>query len=83
MALLARAARALGIPVIGTEQVTGLGPDIETESVRVCLTLAKMHFDACADGLVQGTARRQTKAVMSSSRRMQGSVCVCRPRRAC
>lgn len=52
--LLARAARALGIPVIGTEQnPAGLGPNVEPIRSECALTLAKMHFDACADGLVQ------------------------------
>jgi nicotinamidase-related amidase len=52
--LLARAARALGIPVIGTEQnPTGLGTNVEQIRAECQLTLGKTHFDACADGLVQ------------------------------
>ncbi|MFT3665163.1 isochorismatase family protein [Piscinibacter sp.] len=51
--LLARAAHALGIPVIGTEQnPKGLGPNVEAIRAECRLTLAKTHFDACADGLV-------------------------------
>ena len=48
--LLAQAAQLLDIPVIGTEQnPAGLGPNV----AAVCAqTLSKMHFDACADGLV-------------------------------
>lgn len=52
--LLAQAARVLGIPVIGTEQnPAGLGPNVVQIRAECALTLAKMHFDACADGLVQ------------------------------
>ena len=52
--LLARVAHALGIPVIGTEQnPSGLGPNVEQIRSECPLTLAKTHFDACADGLVQ------------------------------
>lgn len=52
--LLARAAHALSIPVIGTEQnPAGLGPCVEPIRSTCQLTLAKTHFDACADGLVQ------------------------------
>ncbi len=50
---LADIARELGIRVIGTEQNPGgLGPN--EPAIRECCesTLAKMHFDACADGLV-------------------------------
>ncbi|MFM2067114.1 MAG: hypothetical protein RLZZ584_2023 [Pseudomonadota bacterium] len=51
--LLADIARALGWPVIGTEQnPRGLGPNAEAVRSRCDLTLAKTHFDACADGLV-------------------------------
>lgn len=49
---LADAARALGIHVIGTEQnPSGLGPNIASLKQRCTTTLAKTHFDACADGL--------------------------------
>ena len=51
---LARVARAVGVPVLGTEQnPQGLGPNVE--AVRACCeqTLPKMHFDATADGLVE------------------------------
>lgn len=50
---LARAAHVLGVPVIGTEQnPAGLGPNVEPIQNVCQLTLAKTHFDACADGLV-------------------------------
>lgn len=52
--LLAKAARVLGIPVIGTEQnPAGLGPNVEQIRNECAITVAKMHFDACADGLLQ------------------------------
>ena len=52
--LLARAAYALGIPVIGTEQnPTGLGPNVAQIRAECQVTIGKTHFDACADGLVQ------------------------------
>ena len=50
---LADVALALGIRVIGTEQnPAGLGPNLEAVRRRCETTLAKMHFDACEDGLV-------------------------------
>ena len=50
---LADIAKELGIPVIGTEQnPKGLGPNAEAIRQRCGTTLAKMHFDACADGLL-------------------------------
>jgi nicotinamidase-related amidase len=58
--LLADIARALGWPVIGTEQnPRGLGPNADAIRTRCDTTLAKMHFDACADGLVEAV---QTQA---------------------
>jgi nicotinamidase-related amidase len=49
---LADAARELGIRVVGTEQNPGgLGPGDEAIRQRCDAMLAKMHFDACADGL--------------------------------
>jgi len=51
--LLADAARLLGVPVLGTEQnPAGLGPNIDAVRQRCASTLAKMHFDACEDGLL-------------------------------
>jgi len=50
---LADAARELGIRVLGTEQnPAGLGPNDEAVRQRCASTLAKMHFDACEDGLL-------------------------------
>jgi nicotinamidase-related amidase len=51
--LLADAARLLGIRIVGTEQnPQGLGANAQEIRTRCDTTLAKMHFDACADGLV-------------------------------
>ena len=50
---LADIARVLGLPVIGTEQnPRGLGPNDPAIRARCDTTLAKVHFDGCADGLV-------------------------------
>ena len=50
---LAQAARALGIPVLATEQNPArLGANGAALRALCDSTLAKMHFDACADGLI-------------------------------
>jgi nicotinamidase-related amidase len=55
---LGDAARGLGIAVLGTEQnPAGLGPNDERIRARCASTLAKMHFDACADGLLEALPR--------------------------
>ena len=55
--LLADAARLLGVPVLGTVQnPDGLGPNAEAVRQRCASTLAKMHFDACEDGLLEELA---------------------------
>lgn len=51
--LLARAARILGLLVLGTQQnPDGLGPNVPAITEVCDVTLSKTHFDACADGLV-------------------------------
>jgi nicotinamidase-related amidase len=51
--LLANGARILDVPVLGTEQnPAGLGSSVEEIRAACASMLAKMHFDACADGLV-------------------------------
>lgn len=55
---LADIARALAVPVIGTEQnAAGLGPNVAPIRERCAATLAKMHFDGCRDGLVDALQR--------------------------
>jgi nicotinamidase-related amidase len=50
---LADVAKALGIAVVGTEQnPQGLGPNEDAIRRRCDITLQKMHFNACADGLL-------------------------------
>lgn len=52
-ARLADIAHELGLPVLGTEQnPAGLGPNEDAIRQRCDTTLSKMHFDACADGLL-------------------------------
>ncbi|BAL96951.1 isochorismatase family protein [Rubrivivax gelatinosus] len=51
---LAEIARELAVPVLGTEQNPAkLGPNDEALRALCDTTLAKTHFDACADGLVE------------------------------
>lgn len=63
--LLARAAVLLELPVLGTEEnPERLGPNTEALAQLCGQTVSKMHFDACADGLlaaldVQAPGRRQ------------------------
>jgi nicotinamidase-related amidase len=50
---LADVARCLRIHVVGTEEnPAGLGPNVEAIRSRCEPTIAKQHFDACADGLL-------------------------------
>ncbi|HEY8709738.1 MAG TPA: isochorismatase family protein [Burkholderiaceae bacterium] len=50
---LADIARELGLPVLGTEQNPhGLGSNEDSIRERCDSTLSKMHFNACADGLL-------------------------------
>jgi nicotinamidase-related amidase len=50
---LAKVADLLGIPVVGTEQNPDkLGANVPAIRQRCASTLSKMHFDACADGLL-------------------------------
>jgi nicotinamidase-related amidase len=61
--LLADAARVLGIRVVGTEQnPKGLGPNVDEVRARCDATVAKVHFDACKDGLVEELDRGRTPA---------------------
>jgi nicotinamidase-related amidase len=50
---LARVAQALNVPAWGTEEnPEGLGPNPEELRALCRRTLTKMHFSACADGLI-------------------------------
>lgn len=59
--LLADAAHLTGLRVVGTEQnPAGLGPNAPQVRERCDQTIAKMHFDACEDGLADAlNAARQ------------------------
>ena len=60
---LADAALALEVPVLGTEQnPAGLGANLALIRQRCRRTLAKTHFDACADGLLEAIASSRTAA---------------------
>jgi len=64
---LAQLARAVGVPVLGTEQnPQGLGPNVEAVRAWCDQTIPKMHFDATADGLVEllGATGRPPKQVV-------------------
>lgn len=57
---LAGVARALDVPVLGTEQnPAGLGPNDERVRAACDATLAKRHFDAAADGLADALRARR------------------------
>lgn len=61
--LLARAAHTLGIPVIGTEQnPAGLGASVEAIRAACAVTVSKMHFDACEDGLLKAVLQAKPEA---------------------
>jgi len=50
---LAQGARALSVPIVGTEQnPRGLGANVTRLREHCDPTLSKMHFDACPDGLL-------------------------------
>lgn len=54
---LAKVARELGVPVLGTEQnPQGLGHNDERIRAACDHTLPKVHFDATADGLVEASS---------------------------
>jgi nicotinamidase-related amidase len=56
---LADVARELGVPVLGTEQnPAGLGPNDDALRAQCDSTISKMHFDACADGLLDSLRAR-------------------------
>ncbi|CEJ87714.1 Isochorismatase hydrolase [Hyphomicrobium sp. GJ21] len=75
-AWLGEAARVLGVPVIGTEQMPEkIGP-LHSDVRKFCSTvLSKVHFDACADGLVNAIRDhpKRTQIVISGC---EAHVCV-------
>lgn len=62
---LAQVARTLGLPVLGTEQnPQALGPNVASLRALCEPTLAKMHFDATADGLLPLLRARAVQQVV-------------------
>lgn len=60
---LGEIAQELGVPVLGTEQnPRGLGPNGDAVRALCSRTLAKMHFDACEDGLLELVRGARTPA---------------------
>lgn len=60
---LAGIAADLGVPVLGTEQnPVGLGANDAAIRAHCTQTLAKHHFDACEDGLLEWLARARQPA---------------------
>ena len=63
---LARIARLLDIPVLGTEQNSGkLGPNAPEIAALCRQTLQKTHFGACADGLQHILPPGRTQVVVT------------------
>jgi len=73
--LLARAARALGIPVLGTEQnPAGLGATAAPLAPLVDRVIAKLSFDACRESaLPQAIQRTRRRLVVAGC---EAHVCV-------
>lgn len=62
--VLARAALALGVPVIGTEEnPASLGQNVEEVRSLCAHSIGKTHFDACADGLLEAVQSADVVAV--------------------
>jgi nicotinamidase-related amidase len=75
--LLAEAGHVLGIRVVGTEQnPKGLGPNVEDVRIRCDATVAKMHFDACEDGLIEELDRGRTAAAQVVIAGCEAHVCL-------
>ena len=75
--LLADAGNILGIRVVGTEQnPKGLGANVEEVRVRCGATVAKMHFDACEDGLIEELDRGRSIAAQVVIAGCEAHVCL-------
>ena len=74
---LARAARLLEIPVLGTQQnPQGLGPNDETVRAACDATITKTHFDACEDGLLQALHAARPGATQAVVAGCEAHVCM-------
>ncbi|MET0264804.1 MAG: isochorismatase family protein [Duganella sp.] len=71
---LARIAQLLAVPVIGTEQhPDALGANIAELKALCSSTVAKFHFDACRDGLVERLPPERGHAIVAGC---EAHVCV-------
>ena len=72
--LLGRIARRLDVPVIGTEQnPAALGENAKEIKDLCSITVAKHHFDATADGLIDALPQGRTRAIIAGC---EAHVCV-------
>ncbi len=71
---IAKIARILNIPIIGTEQSPGsLGHNVEEISKFCQQTINKDHFDACQDGLIEALPQDRRNLVIAGC---ESHVCV-------
>ena len=71
---LARIARILEIPIIGTEQSPeGIGENVGEVKQLCDQTLGKHHFDGCVDGLVEAIPASRKHAIVAGC---EAHVCV-------
>jgi len=71
---LGQIARSLDVPVIGTEQNPGALGENAKEIRDLCsITVAKHHFDATADGLLDALPQGRTRAIVAGC---EAHVCV-------
>ncbi|MEX3938504.1 isochorismatase family protein [Paraburkholderia sp. BR10937] len=76
---LGRIARGLDVPVIGTEQNPGaLGENAQEIKDLCSTTVAKQHFDATADGLLEALPEGRTRVIVAGAGR--GTI-ICKMRR--
>src|ERR1700739_605737 len=71
---LAKIARILGVPVIGTEQsASSLGENVD-DIKRLCeRTVAKENFDGCVDGLIDTLPKGRNNIIVAGC---EAHVCV-------
>ncbi|WP_321962268.1 isochorismatase family protein [Paraburkholderia sp. J7] len=71
---LGRIARELDVPVIGTEQNSDSLGENAKEIKNLCtMTVAKHHFDATADGLINALPKGRTRIIVAGC---EAHVCV-------
>ena len=61
----AKIAQLLEIPIIGTEQSpSSLGSNLESIKTYCSRTIAKEHFNACADGLIEALPQNRKQCIL-------------------